>query len=166
MILFAYVQSLAHTPIRDAICFICYAHSDEVFAKRLYADLQNQGIRCWLAPHTREPGPNDPARKTIDDAIHLYHPLALVLVFSEASTERTWMHIEAGTGEAKERKEGLSVLFPIRIDEAVIQCPLSWVERIKQNYAIGDFTQWKDEVAYQQALSMLLKALRSEKKLK
>ena len=30
--------------------------TDEALAERLYADLQAQGVRCWLAPHDLTPG--------------------------------------------------------------------------------------------------------------
>src|SRR5262249_26786255 len=32
-------------------CFISYSSKDEAFVERLYADLQNKGVRCWFAPH-------------------------------------------------------------------------------------------------------------------
>jgi hypothetical protein len=32
-------------------CFISYSSKDDAFAKRLHADLQNTGVRCWFAPH-------------------------------------------------------------------------------------------------------------------
>ncbi len=39
-------------PFRYSSCFISYSTKDQEFADRLYADLQNKGVRCWFAPMT------------------------------------------------------------------------------------------------------------------
>jgi Pentapeptide repeats (8 copies)/TIR domain len=46
-----YLPSLLNTAIQHYSCFISYSSKDEAFAKRLHADLQNKGVRCWFAPH-------------------------------------------------------------------------------------------------------------------
>jgi uncharacterized protein YjbI with pentapeptide repeats len=43
-----YLPSLLHEPVQFYSCFISYASKDHAFAERLYADLQNKGVRCWL----------------------------------------------------------------------------------------------------------------------
>ena len=40
----------AMSPIEFYSCFISYSSKDEEFAKRLHADLQSNGVRCWFAP--------------------------------------------------------------------------------------------------------------------
>lgn len=45
-----YIRSLARKAIEYYSCFISYSSKDDVFAKRLYADLQSHNIRCWFAP--------------------------------------------------------------------------------------------------------------------
>jgi len=32
-------------------CFISYSTKDQLFADRLYADLQANNVRCWFVPH-------------------------------------------------------------------------------------------------------------------
>jgi uncharacterized protein YjbI with pentapeptide repeats len=49
-------------------CFISYASRDQAFAERLYADLQNKGVRCWFAPEDMKIG--DRIRDTIDQHKH------------------------------------------------------------------------------------------------
>ncbi len=51
-----YLPSLLNQPIQFYSCFISYSTKDQPFADRLYADLQNKGVRCWFAPHDMAPG--------------------------------------------------------------------------------------------------------------
>ena len=46
-----YLPSLLDEAIQYYSCFISYSSKDDAFAKRLHADLQNNGVRCWFAPH-------------------------------------------------------------------------------------------------------------------
>jgi hypothetical protein len=41
---------LAGKTIEFYSAFISYSSKDEALAKRLYADLQAKGVRCWFAP--------------------------------------------------------------------------------------------------------------------
>ena len=54
--LITYLPSLLNQPIQFYSCFISYSTKDQEFADRLYADLQNKGVRCWFAPHDMAPG--------------------------------------------------------------------------------------------------------------
>jgi hypothetical protein len=42
----AYIGSMVGRPIEFYSCFISYSTKDQVFADRLYADLQAKGVRC------------------------------------------------------------------------------------------------------------------------
>jgi hypothetical protein len=59
--------------------------------------------------------------------------------------------------EASEKRE---VLFPVRIDDAVLEVQAGWAASIKNSRNIGDFTSWKRPRKYQQALARLLRDLR------
>jgi hypothetical protein len=52
------------------------------------------------------------------------------------------------------------VLFPIRLDDAVMETKIGWAADIKRSRHIGDFRNWKDHDAYQKALARLLRDLR------
>jgi uncharacterized protein YjbI with pentapeptide repeats len=52
----AYAKSLVANRIEFYSCFISYSTKDQAFADRLYADLQNKGVRCWFAPHDVQGG--------------------------------------------------------------------------------------------------------------
>ena len=46
-----YMGSLTGKALEFYSCFISYSTNDQEFADRLYADLQNKGVRCWFAQH-------------------------------------------------------------------------------------------------------------------
>lgn len=58
----------------------------------------------------------------------------------------------------KERERHSLVLFPIRIDEAIITCQEGWATTLRARH-IGDFTRWEQHQDYQQAFTRLLRDL-------
>jgi hypothetical protein len=150
-----YLPSLLNQPIQFHTCFISYSSNDDDFARRLYADLQTEGIRCWFAPEDMKIG--DRIRTRIDEVIRLHEKLLLVL--SEASITSDWVEKEVETALEKERETRLPVLFPIRLDDAVMESRSGWVADIKRSRHIGDFRSWKDHDAYQKGLQRLLRDL-------
>ncbi len=106
----SYARSLVSRPIDYYRCFISYSSRDEPFAKRLYADLQSNGVRCWVAPEDLKIGSR--IRPSIDESIRLYDKLLLVL--SEYSVASQWVEQEVERALARERKENKVILFPIR----------------------------------------------------
>jgi len=85
-----YIRSLVGKSIEYFSCFISYSSKDEAFAKRLYADLQNNNVRCWFAPEDLKIG--DKIRTGIDEAIRIHDKLLLVL--SGNSVESAWIEKE------------------------------------------------------------------------
>ncbi len=154
----SYARSLIGRPLDYYTCFISYSSQDEVFAKRLYADLQNKGVRCWFAPEDLKIGAK--LRPNIDESIRLYDKLLLVL--SEYSVSSQWVEQEVETALEKERKENRTVLFPIRLDRTVMDIEGGWPALIRNTRNIGDFTRWKRHDAYQKALDRLLRDLKAE----
>jgi len=153
-----YARSLVSQAIDFHSCFISYSSKDDPFAKRLYADLQNNSVRCWFAPEDMKIGDNIHVR--IDEYIRLYDKLLLVL--SEHSLTSTWVEREVAAALEKEQQQGQRVLFPIRLDESVMQTTEAWAADIRRRKHIGDFTRWKSHVDYQQALERLLRDLKAE----
>ena len=54
------------------------------------------------------------------------------------------------------------VLFPIRLDEAVMKTSKAWAANLRRLRHIGDFTGWKDHDDYQKAFGRLLRDLKAE----
>ncbi len=154
----AYAHALVGKPIDYYTCFISYSSKDEVFVQRLHADLQNSGVRCWFAPEDLKIGAK--LRISIDESIRLHDKLLLVL--SQHSVASQWVEQEVETALEKERRENRTVLFPIRLDKAVMDIEGGWPALIRNTRNIGDFTRWKLHDTYQKALDRLLRDLKAE----
>jgi hypothetical protein len=63
--------------------------------------------------------------------------------------------------EERERKN--IVLFPVRIDDAVMQTSEAWARLLRGQRNIGDFTRWKEHDSYQKSFERLMRDLRVEK---
>lgn len=140
-------------------CFISYSSRDETFANRLYADLQRAGVRCWFAPEDMKIGAR--IRDSIDAAIPEHSKLLLIL--SHHSITSDWVEQEVETAFEQERDRGEVVLFPIRLDNKVMEMTAGWAAHIKRSRNIGNFENWQDAVSYQPALQRLLRDLRRER---
>lgn len=153
-----YIHSLVGQPINYYTCFISFSSKDQDFVRRLYADFQNNGVRCWFAPEDLKIG--DKIRPRIDESIHLYDKLLLVL--SKHSVTSQWVEQEVETALEKERKENRTVIFPIRLDNAVMEIEGGWPALIRNTRNIGDFTCWKEHDAYHKVLERLMRDLKAE----
>ncbi len=154
----SYIRSLVGKAIEYYSCFISYSSKDDALARRLYADLQSNNVRCWFAPEDLKWG--ERIRTGIDEAIRLHDKLLLVL--SKSSVASGWVEREVKTALAKERKEKSTVLFPVRVDRAIFESPFDWATEIRHERNIGDFTQWKNHDAYEKAFARLLRDLKAE----
>jgi hypothetical protein len=152
-----YLPSLRGDPIQFYSCFISYSATDQTFVERLHADLQNKGVRCWFAPHDLPIGAK--IWDAIDDAIRLRDKLLVIL--SEASIASDWVEDEVNKAYAQERERKETVLFPIRIDDAVMTTPEPWARKLRDQRNIGDFRGWRNPTEYQKSLERLLRDLRA-----
>ena len=153
-----YLPSLLGQAIQHYSCFISYSSKDDEFVHRLHADLQDKGVRCWFAPHDMKIGAK--ILDTLDEAIRLRDKVLLVL--SEASIASDWVEDEVTKAFAEERQRDRTVLFPVRVDDAVFATKEAWALKLRDNRNIGDFHRWKDHDAYQKALERVLRDLRVE----
>ncbi|MCI0486656.1 MAG: toll/interleukin-1 receptor domain-containing protein [Blastocatellia bacterium] len=153
-----YMRSLTGKAFEFYSCFISYSSKNHDFAERLYADLQNKGVRCWFAPEDLKIG--EKIRVGIDESIRMHDKLLLVL--SKHSVESEWVEQEVETALSKEREQKRLVLFPIRLDDSVMKINAGWPALIKNSRNIGDFKKWKDHDAYRQAFERLIRDLKAE----
>jgi hypothetical protein len=151
-----YLDALLSPPIDFYSCFISYSSKDENFAARLHADLQSNGVRCWFAPHDMKIGAR--LRSEVDEVIRIHDKLLLIL--SEDSVSSYWTEAEVETALERERRENRTVLFPIRIDDAIMIGTSGWAATIRRMRHIGDFTNWTDPDSYSKAFERLLRDLK------
>lgn len=160
----------SHFGIQQAIqfysCFISYSMRDEEFARRLYSRMRDEKLRVWFAPEDMKGGQK--LQEQIERAIQLHDRLLLVL--SESSMQSKWVLTEIRRARKVELKENRRKLFPIRlVDFETLQ---AW-ERFDadtgedlaaevREYFIPDFSNWKDQDAFEKAFARLLHDLRAE----
>jgi hypothetical protein len=163
----AYAKSLvaSASPIQFYSCFISYSTKDQAFADRLYADLQNKGVRCWFAPHDVQGGKK--LHEQIDEAIRVHDKLLLIL--SPHSMESEWVKTEIAKARKREVRDKRRVLFPIRL--APFETLRDWEcfdadtgkdsAREIREYFIPDFSNWKNHDSYQEAFQRLISDLKA-----
>jgi hypothetical protein len=100
----------------------------------------------------------DRLRPRVDETIRLYDKLLLVL--SKTSITSQWVEQEVETALARERQQGTTVLFPVRIDSTVMTLETGWPSLIRNTRHIGDFRGWETHSVYQQAFDRLLRDLK------
>jgi uncharacterized protein YjbI with pentapeptide repeats len=152
--LIEYLPTLLNQAIQYYSCFISYSTKDQEFAERIHSDLQNKGVRCWFAPHDMPIGGK--ILDEIDTSVRLRDKLLLIL--SENSINSEWVEIEVTTAFEEERKHRKIVLFPIRLDDAVIDAKEPWAGQLRRRN-IGDFRKWKDHDAYTRSFDRVLRDL-------
>lgn len=155
-----YACSFALHAIEFNSCFVSYSAQDDEFAWKVYLDLQHQGVPCWFAPERLKIGA--PIRSSLDDAIHLQDKLLVVL--SENSVKSAWVEKEVETAFDIECKQDRIVLFPIRLDDAVMDINKGWAADIRRTRHIGDFRGWRNNELYMQAFDRLLRDLKADRR--
>jgi hypothetical protein len=162
-----YMPSLiAPGAIQFFSCFISYSTKDQEFADRLYADLQNKGVRCWFAPHDVQGGKK--LHEQIDEAIRRYERLLLIL--SPNSMSSKWVKTEIRNARKREVAEKKRVLFPVRLAsyEALRDWTLFDADEGEdlateiREYYIPNFSEWKNHDLYAREFEKLLRDLRTD----
>jgi hypothetical protein len=121
------------------------------------------GLSVSTPPATPHKGCTAPAwcciRPRIDETIRLYDKLLLVL--SKTSVTSQWVEQEVETALARERQQGTTILFPVRIDNTVMTLETGWPALIRNTRKVGDFRRWKTHGVYQKTFDRLLRDLRA-----
>ena len=152
-----YMQTLTNTAYEYHSCFISHSSEDQDFAYRLYADLQNQGVRCWFS--LEDMNIEDEFTTLADEVIHEQKKLLLIL--SSISIHNKWVEKIFKTALDREINSDREMLFPILIDDNVMKVDIGWTSDISRARNIGDFTKWKIQDSYKIALDKLLRNLES-----
>lgn len=156
--LIEYLPSLISEPIQFYSCFISHSSKDKRFCERLYADLQNKGVRTWYFPEDAKWGKS--VWHEIDSSIRLYDKL--IVVCSRRSLQSRPVLREIERALDREDKEKKDVLFPVRLDKFVFD---DWQHERKADVlskVVGDFEGWyRNPAKYETAFNKLLTALKT-----
>jgi hypothetical protein len=95
---------------------------------------------------------------TVDQAIRLRDKVVLIL--SQNSIESGWVEDEVSKAFAEERERKQVILFPIRIDDAIMRISKPWARKLRDQRNIADFTQWRDYEAYLDCFQRVLRDLK------
>jgi hypothetical protein len=72
------------------------------------------------------------------------------------------VEFEVETALDKEQEGKPPILFPIRLDNAVIESTTAWTAHIRRTQNIGDSTHWKNHGSFQKAFNRLFLDLKVE----
>lgn len=147
------------------LLLISYSGKDQLFAERLYADLQARGVRCWFAPHDVQGGKK--LHEQIDDAIRVHERLLLVL--SPESIHSEWVKTGIIKASQRERAEKRRMLFPVRLNISYEELK-EWecfdgdtgkdLAREIREYYIPDFSQWERPEKFKEEFEKLVRDLK------
>ncbi len=159
--LITYTVSLANKQLKYYTCVISYSKQDQDFAEYLYNGLQQKGVRCWYAPEGMTTGP---FRSRVGEAFHIYDKLLLIL--SKHSIRTLWTKYAIEETLFKEGNNHAPLLFPIRLDNAILEEETIWIPvrhlpLITLSRDIADFTEWKLQNSFQEAVNRLVLNLQS-----
>ncbi len=148
-------------PIDFSSVFISYSSKNKDFARRLYNDLQGEGIRCWL--DEKEILPGDDITKAIDQGIKTWD--YVLLCCSKPALTSWWVDDELDKVFAKERnmREGSDFarcLIPITLDDYVFD---EWNHEFKNRILrlhVEDFREWSNHENYKVGFERIVRKLR------
>ena len=145
----------AGRPLQTQPFFLSYSSADKAFAHRLVDDLHEAGLRVWMDVHEFQIG------ERIEDAISrgISSSGRVLLVVSEHSLRSSWIEKEVTKAVEAEGDAGRSILFPLRLDNAVLEQKDGHLGSLLRGRHIADFTRWQDDEAYRRSFSRLVRDL-------
>jgi hypothetical protein len=114
-------------------------------------------VRCWFDNHDLPIGAK--TLDAIDEAIKFRDKLLVII--SKYSIKREWVEdeVQKAFAEERDREPKQLVLFPVRIDDAVMETQEPWARKLRDQRNIGDFRRWKDHDNYKQNFERVLRDL-------
>jgi len=151
-----YAKSLVDNPIEYYSCFISFTEKDDAFSERLYNDMQTKGVRCWRWKEDAKWG--GVLRQEIDEAVRYYDKL--VVICSKDSLNAPAVIEEIKRALNKEDSQKKNVLFPIMIDDYLLD---EWDHYLKVRITdkiVGNFCDWNgNPEKYRKSVERLVKDL-------
>jgi hypothetical protein len=137
---------------------LSYAPEDATFAVGLATDLKANGVPCLQVEQDLHIG--DHISTEVSKAI--LKDQKLLLILSQNALVSRWVEETIDFALDYERKHpGAWLLFPLRLDEAVMEAETWWAITVRQRL-IGDFREWQQAEDFEVALQRVLRDLRIE----
>ena len=155
-----YLPSLTINALEFYGCFISASEADYIFAEKLWSDLKQNGVPCYLWKEDMRMGHD--MYKSIDSAINIYEKVVVVCSENSLNSPAVLREIERALQKEDElMRQGkpYEVLFPIRLDDYILS---NWKHHRRADVIrkyVGDFRHWQDTIEYQKAFEKLLKAI-------
>jgi tetratricopeptide (TPR) repeat protein len=140
-------------------CFICYSHEDDEFVKKIYSDLKEEGVRCWL--DTKDLPWGAKIRQIIEKILQTSEKVLIAL--SENSINSTWVESEVELALERERQTKEAIIIPFSLDNAYKYTEVWWIPELRLR-KIGVFNEWREHPKYTEAFKDLLQWLRKDQK--
>jgi hypothetical protein len=101
----------------EPLIFLSYSSKDKLIADAICSRLENQGIRCWIAP--RDVNPGSDYSDQISDALE--HSTAMVMVFSSGSNSSRHVKSEIDRAFSLDK-----VIIPFRVENVELDKGLAY----------------------------------------
>ena len=150
----SFVRSVTKRRVQYHSCFISYASRNEKFVNRLYTDLTNAGVVCWLAPEDLRGGEKFPEK--IGEAIRSFD--RFVVLVSKEALESKWVHREVKIATDQPGRDA-NFIVPIGLDDTVEISGRRWVRQLRGTTHIIAFKSRGQDQPYFDSLSRLLISL-------
>ena len=62
---------------------------------------------------------------------------------------------------AEERNQNRAVLFPLRLDNSIMDSEQKWIAKLQQTHPMYDFSAWENWEAYYNQFYLLVKDLKT-----
>ena len=95
-----------------------------------------------------------------DSRIRLHDKLLVIL--SANSVRSDWVREEVESWLERERRAQRNLLFPLRLDDTIMDAQEAWAASIRGQRHIGDFSAWKDHDSYWKGFERLVRDLRTD----
>lgn len=135
--------------------FISYNHGDSQFVEKVSESPTDKGIQFWRDIHDMKSGRIE---KQIDRAIR--HNPTVLLILSENSIKSDCVEHEVRTARLLEKELGRDILCPVALDDSWMSSP--WPKRVMEQvmeYNILDFSEWEDDVKFENMFRRLIDGL-------
>jgi hypothetical protein len=155
----AYARSQADHPIEFYSCFLSFPVK---IRSSLNGCMLIYRVKACGAGLRQDPKTGDHFQERIEESIRLYDKVMIIL--SEYSVQRRWVEPEVNAAREREDREKRTVLFPVRIDEAVMNAAQPWATDLRRSRHIGDFRAWQQHSSYRKAFDRPLRDLKASEK--